>query len=137
MVSDGRGIYATTEKEYGDFELLAEYRAAPRADSGIYLRGCPQVRIWDGTDPEKVPLGADKGSGGLWKNSAGAPGQKPLVRADKPLGQWNSVRVLMVGSRVSVWLNDRLVVEHALLENYYDRKRPVPPKGPIQFVTQD
>ena len=41
----------------------------------------------------------------------------------------------MVGSRVSVWLNSKLVVDHALLENYYDRKTPVPAKGPIQLQT--
>ena len=135
LVNDGQGAYATTEKDYGDFELLVEYRTVPKADSGIYLRGCPQVQIWDYTEKEKFPLGADKGSGGLWNNSPGAPGKDPLVLADKPFGEWNKVRVLMVGARVSVWLNGKLVVDHALLENYYDRKTPIPPKGPIQLQT--
>ena len=135
LVNDGQGAYATTEKDYGDFELLVEYKTVPKADSGIYLRGCPQVQIWDYTEKEKFPLGADKGSGGLWNNSPGAPGKDPLVLADKPFGEWNTVRVIMVGARVSVWLNDKLVVDHALLENYYDRKTPVPPKGPIQLQT--
>jgi hypothetical protein len=40
-----------------------------------------------------------------------------------------------VGARVSVWLNDKLVVDDALMENFYDRKMPVPPKGPIQLQT--
>jgi 3-keto-disaccharide hydrolase len=135
LVNDGEGAYATTEKDYGDFELLVEYKTVPRADSGIYLRGCPQVQIWDYTEKDKFPLGADKGSGGLWNNSPGAPGKDPLVLADKPFGQWNTVRVLMVGARVSVWLNHKLVVNHALLENYYDRNTPVPPKGPIELQT--
>jgi hypothetical protein len=107
----------------------------PLADSGIYLRGCPQVQIWDYTEKAKFNIGADKGSGGLWNNSAGAPGKDPLVLADKPFGQWNKFRILMVGSRVSVWLNGKLVVDHALMENYYDRKQPVPAKGPIQLQT--
>jgi len=135
LVNDGEGAYATTEKDYGDFELFVEYKTVPRADSGIYLRGCPQVQIWDYTDKDKFPLGANKGSGGLWNNSPGAPGKDPLVLADKPFGQWNSVHVIMVGARVSVWLNKKLVVDHALLENYYDRNTPVPPKGPIQLQT--
>ena len=135
LVNDGEGAYATTEKDYGDFELLVEYKTVPLADSGIYLRGCPQVQIWDYTEKDKFPLGADKGSGGLWNNSPGAPGKDPLVLADKPFGQWNTVRVLMVGARVSVWLNHKLVVNHALLENYYDRNTPVPPKGPIELQT--
>jgi hypothetical protein len=135
LVNDGQGAYATTEKDYGDFELLLQYKTVPKADSGIYLRGCPQVQIWDYTEKEKFPLGADKGSGGLWNNSPGAPGKDPLVLADKPFGEWNTVRVIMVGARVTVWLNSKLVVNHALLENYYDRKTPVPPKGPIQLQT--
>jgi hypothetical protein len=135
LVNDGQGKYATTLKDYGDFELLLEYRTVARADSGIYLRGCPQVQIWDYTDEAKFKLGADKGSGGLWNNSPGAPGKDPLVKADKPFGEWNQIRVIMVGSRVSVWLNQQLVVDQALLENYYDRKTPVPARGPIQLQT--
>ncbi len=135
LVNDGAGTYATTVKDYGDFELLVDYRTVARADSGIYLRGCPQVQIWDFTDPEKFPLGADRGSGGLWNNSPGAPGKDPLVRADRPFGEWNHFRILMVGARVSVWLNEQLVVDHAILENYFDRATPVPARGPIQLQT--
>ena len=135
LVNDGFGKYATTEKDYGDFELLLEYKTVPKADSGIYLRGVPQVQIWDYTEESKFKLGADKGSGGLWNNSPGAPGKDPLVLADKPFGQWNKFRILMVGSRVTVWLNDKLVVDHALMENYYDRKTPIPAKGPIELQT--
>jgi len=135
LVNDGQGAYATTEKDYGDFELLLEYKTVPKADSGIYLRGVPQIQIWDSTEQAKFSIGANKGSGGLWNNSPGAPGKDPLVLADKPFGEWNKVRARMVGSRVSVWLNDKLVVDDAIMENYYDRKLPVPPKGPIQLQT--
>ncbi|MHB8522498.1 MAG: 3-keto-disaccharide hydrolase [Limisphaerales bacterium] len=135
FVNDGQGAYATTEKDYGDFELLVDYKTVPLADSGIYLRGCPQVQIWDSTEKAKFSIGSDKGSGGLWNNSPGAPGKDPLVLADKPFGEWNSFRIVMVGARVSVWLNGKLVVDHALLENYYDRKTPVPAKGPIELQT--
>lgn len=55
--------------------------------------------------------------------------------ADKPFGEWNKFRILMVGSRVSIWLNEKLVVDHALLENFYDRKKAVPAKGPIELQT--
>jgi hypothetical protein len=115
--------------------LRLEYRTVAKADSGIYLRGVPQVQIWDFTDPGKFNIGGDKGSGGLWNNRPGAPGKDPLVLADKPFGQWNAFRIVMVGSRVSVWLNDRLVVDHAVMDNYYDPKVPVPKRGPIQLQT--
>jgi len=135
LVSDGHGKYATTVKDYGDIELLVDYKALPLGDSGIYLRGCPQVQIWDHTNPAEFKNGAAKGSGGLWNNSPGAPGKDPLVLADKPFGEWNHFRILMAGDRVSVWLNGALVVEHAVLENYYDRTQPIPARGPIELQT--
>src|SRR5262245_60794133 len=39
LVNGGKGPYATTEEEFGDIELLIEYKTVPKADSGIYLRG--------------------------------------------------------------------------------------------------
>lgn len=136
LVNDGQGAYLTTDREFGDIELLVDYKTVPLADSGIYLRGTPQVQIWDYTkEGGKWSLGADKGSGGLWNNSPGAPGKDPLVLADKPFGQWNKFRILQVGERVSVWLNDNLVVDHARLENFWNHKLPLPKKGPIQLQT--
>jgi hypothetical protein len=141
LVNDGHGLFLTTDKFYDDFELLASYKMVPKADSGIYLRGIPQVSIWDATDETKFVHGADKGSGGLWNNPPGAPGKDPLVFADHPIGQWDTMRVIITGERVSVWLNDKLVVDHARLHNYYDRskpeaeQRPLPKAGPIQLQT--
>jgi hypothetical protein len=87
LINDGGGLYLTTDKNYRDFELLADYMMFPLGDSGIYLKGCPQVQIWDHTNPKEFGNGAQKGSGGLWNNSPGAPGKDPLVLADKPFGE--------------------------------------------------
>src|SRR4051812_19582012 len=136
LVNDGHGLYATTDKDYGDIKLLIDYKTVPKADSGIYLRAVPQVQIWDYTkEGGKWNIGADKGSGGLWNNSAGSPGKDPLVLADKPFGQWNHFRILQVGARTTVYLNDKLVVDHAILENFFDHKKPLFTKGPIQLQT--
>lgn len=136
LVNDGQGAYLTTDEEFGDIELLIEYKTVPKADSGIYLRATPQIQIWDYTkEGGKWNLGADKGSGGLWNNSPGAPGKDPLVLADKPFGEWNRFRIIQVGERTTVWLNDKLVVDHARWENFWNRKLPLPRKGPIQLQT--
>ncbi|MCL5096272.1 MAG: DUF1080 domain-containing protein [Candidatus Omnitrophica bacterium] len=136
LVNDGQGPYATTDNEYGDIELLIDYKTVPLADSGIYLRGNPQVQIWDYTkEGGKWDLGADKGSGGLWNNSPGAPGKDPLVLADKPFGQWNRFHIIQVGSITTVFLNGKLVVDNAVMENFWDRSSPLWPKGPIQLQT--
>jgi len=141
LINDGTGLYLTTDKCYGDFELWASYRMVPGSDSGIYLRGIPQVSIWDATDETKFKHGADKGSGGLWNNPAGTPGKDPLVKADNPIGEWDTLRMVITGERVSVWLNGQLVVDHARLHNYFDRSKPegergpLPKIGPIQLQT--
>ena len=136
LVNDGHGLYLTTEKDYGDIEFLIEYKTVAQADSGIYLRATPQVQIWDFTkEGGKWNIGADKGSGGLWNNSPGAAGKDPLVMADKPFGEWNKMRILQIGARTTVYLNDKLVVDNAIMENYWDRKKPLFAKGPIQLQT--
>lgn len=138
LVNGGEGLYLTSERQFGDAEYLIEYRTVAGADSGVYLKGCPQVQIWDYTEAGgKWKLGADKGSGGLWNNSPGAAGKDPLVFADKPFGKWNQLRIVQCGSRTWVWLNSRLVVDGALMENYFDkaRKVPIPATGPIQLQT--
>jgi len=135
LVNPGTGAYATTDKEYGDIELVLEYNMAPLGDSGIYLRACPQVQIWDPSNAKEFKNNCNLGSGALWNNSKGAPGKDPLVLADKTPGEWNTMRILMVGSRVSVWLNGKQTVDHAILENYYDRKSAIPAKGPICLQT--
>lgn len=136
VVNDGNGAYLTTDKEFGDIELLIDYKTVPKADSGIYLRGTPQVQIWDSTkEGGKWNLGADKGSGGLWNNSPGAAGKDPSTLADKPLGEWNHFRIIQIGARTTVYLNDKLVVDKAVMENFWDRNAPLFAKGVIQLQT--
>jgi hypothetical protein len=135
LVNDGRGAYLVTDQEFRDYELMLEYKTVARADSGIYLKGTPQVQIWDYTDESKFKIGADKGSGGLWNNSQGAAGKDPAVLADKPFGQWNQFRIVQVGARTSVWLNGKQVVDNAIMENYWDRDAPLFVRGPIELQT--
>lgn len=123
LVNDGRGLYLTTEKDYGDFELMLEYKALPEGDSGVYLRGVPQVQIWDSTHGDPRGLGQDKGSGGLWNNSKGAPGKDPSSKMDKPFGEWNTFKIRMIGERVTVVFNGVTVVDNCVLENYFANKK--------------
>ena len=105
LVNDGKGAYLATDKDYGDIELLIEYKTVPKADSGIYLRNTPQVQIWDSNqefDPKNPTRKPHLGSGGLFNNNPTAPGRDPLVLADKPFGEWNSFRIIQVGERTTV-----------------------------------
>ena len=136
LVNDGKGAYLTTDREFGDIEFLVEYKTVAKADSGIYLRATPQVQIWDTTkEGGKWDRGADKGSGGLFNNSKGAPGQLPLVHADRSFGEWNTFRIVQIGESVTVYLNDKLVVDFARMENDWDRKLPLAKAGAILLQT--
>ena len=125
LINDGKGAYLATEKSYGDIELLIDYKTVAKADSGIYLRGTPQVQIWDSTEKAKFAIGADKGSGGLFNNNAVA-GKDAAMLADKPFGEWNHFRIIQIGARTTVYLNDKLVVNHARMENFWEKDRKVP-----------
>src|SRR5262245_40531428 len=136
LVNKGTGAYVAT-KDYGDVEFMVEYKMEATVDSGIYMKATPQVQVWDFTNPDAFKNGAEKGSGGLWNNPASWPGKDPLVRADHPIGQWNQFRIKMIGERCSVWLNDKLVVDHARLANYFskDKSVPLPKVAPILLQT--
>jgi len=121
---DGKGDSLCTIKDYADFEMLLDWKIGPEADSGVYLRGSPQVQIWD---PKKSGIG----SGGLFNNEKGP--SKPTIVADKPIGEWNTMKIKMVGENVWVWLNDQLVVDNVVLENYWDRAKPIYPTGQIEL----
>ncbi|MGD9634104.1 MAG: DUF1080 domain-containing protein [Pirellulales bacterium] len=128
---DGQGHSLCTARDYGDFELYVDWKITPAADSGIYLRGNPQVQIWDPSNDAQWQHGADKGSGGLWNNKEHA--NSPLVKADRPAGEWNTMFIRMVGDRVTVRLNDQLVVENVPLENYWEPGKPLPATGTIEL----
>ena len=124
LVFDGKGRSLCTARDYGDFEMLVDWKIKEKGDSGIYLRGSPQVQIWD-------PKLRNIGSGGLYNNQKN-PSSPPVI-ADKPVGEWNSFRIKMVGEKVWVWLNGVRVVDNVTLENYWDRKQPIFSTGQIEL----
>ena len=106
LVFNGKGDNLCTDKQYGDFEMYVDWMldpAGPEADAGIYLRGTPQVQIWD---TSRVNVGAQVGSGGLYNNSVNE--SKPSKVADNKLGD-------------------------VILENYWDRKQPIFPVEQIEL----
>lgn len=119
---DGKGTHLKTAKDYGDFELYVDWKIGPKGDSGIYLRGKPQVQIWD--RPEI-------GSGGLFNNKKHP--SEPSKVADKPLGQWNTFHIIMKGEKVTVFLNGEKVVDEVIMEHYPDYDSPIPSTGPIML----
>jgi hypothetical protein len=131
LVFDGKGSSLATAKPYGDFDFYVDWKIPATADSGIYLRGTPQIQIWDPANPAQFPHGNQKGSGGMWNNKG--PGKDPLVLADKPLGEWNTFHIRMIGEKVTIHLNGKLVVDGSPLENYWAPGKPLPRSEQIEL----
>ncbi|NND05807.1 MAG: DUF1080 domain-containing protein, partial [Saprospiraceae bacterium] len=115
-----------TEETYRDFEMLVDWKIEKDGDSGLYLRGSPQVQIWD-PDQDSIVIG----SGGLFNNKIHE--SLPLVTADNPVGTWNTFRIVMIEDKVTVFLNGELVTDNVVLENYWDRTRPIFRDGQIEL----
>ncbi len=149
LTYDGKGQSLCTAKDFGDFEFYLDWKIPSGADSGVYLRGTPQVQIWD---PWKVQRkqnqwpprdvdqwmdayrnGQNLGSGGLWNNKRWR--NSPTALADKPAGQWNTFFIRMVGQKVSIWLNKKPIVDRVKLENYWDKsgRTPIPREDQIEL----
>lgn len=123
LVFDGNGQNLCTNGKYGDFDFYVDWKIPSNADSGIYLRGSPQVQIWDPANPGQKQHGNEFGSGGLW-NQQKSP-RDPIAKADNPIGEWNTFYIRMVGERVNIWLNGTKVVDNQVMENVWDRKQPI------------
>src|SRR5690606_26741800 len=131
LVCSGEGDNIATVKQYGDFEMLVDWKLdsnGKEPDAGIYLRGTPQVQIWD---IARTNVGAEVGSGGLYNNKKHP--SKPLKVADNAMGEWNTFKIRMIGEKVWVWLNGEKVVDGVILENYWDRNQSIFPTEQIEL----
>ncbi len=128
LIFSGHGDNLCTVKHYGDFEMYVDWKIQKDGDAGIYLRGTPQVQIWD---TSRVKVGAQVGSGGLYNNQKNP--SKPSKVADNAIGEWNTFHITMIGDRVSVDLNGENVVDNVILENYWDRNLPIFAKEQLEL----
>lgn len=120
------GYSMATAKDYKDFEMWVDWRIlSVQGDSGLYLRGSPQVQIWDAHNQWGI------GSGGLYNNQKNP--SRALKIADRLPGSWNTFHVVMKGERVTVELNGEKVVDDTVLENYWNRKIPIFPVEQIEL----
>jgi len=132
LIFDGPGFdNICTVKQYGDIEMYIDWKLDPSGkepDAGVYLRGTPQVQIWD---IARRDVGAQVGSGGLYNNKINP--SNPLMVADNKLGDWNTFYIRMIGDRVTVRLNGHLVVDNVILENYWNPALPIFPFEQIEL----
>ena len=126
IVYDGKNNNLCTVKDYGDFEMLVDWKIdAQRRQRHLSARQPPGADL----GPASPTRGG--GSGGLYNNQKNP--SNPTNVADKPIGEWNRFRILMVGDKVTVYLNNELVVQNVTMENYWERDKPIYPIGQIEL----
>ncbi len=121
LINDGKGADLVTAKLYKNFELRLEWKIPLRGDSGVYLPGGQQVQIW----------AKDTGSGGFIYNHKYTV--SPTVVADKPLGEWNTFVIKLLAGKVTVTLNDKVVMQDVPVEKGFDPPMLGPVEGPLRL----
>ena len=106
-----------TVKEYGDFELEIEWKIGRAGNSGIFYRGteeydhiywtAPEYQLLDDSlaSDNKTRLTCAGAAYGLYPSPAGHL---------KPVGEWNSTRIVARGNHVEHWLNGFKLLEYEL-----------------------
>lgn len=126
IVCDGRGLgegtagvggSLMTTKQFGNFELSAEWKISPGGNSGIlyHVVEQPEYKHDYETGPEyqvmddggwKDPLKEEQKAGSNYDMYA-APAAKKLM----PIGEWNAARLIYNNGHVEHWLNGEKTVE--------------------------
>jgi hypothetical protein len=91
-----------TEAEFKDFNLKLEVKVQKRENSGVYLRGIYEVQVSDayGRSLDSHNMG------GIYSRIT------PMVSAEKPAGQWQSLDMTLLDRHVTVKLNDKLIIDN-------------------------
>jgi len=103
---DAQYGYLGTEKNYKDFLLELEFKQEANGNSGVFFRSTIEGTKITGWQAEVAPPGKD--TGGIYESYGRGWLIKPAPEKDKALkmGEWNKMKIKVVGSTVTTWLND-------------------------------
>jgi hypothetical protein len=91
-----------TDQEFEDFNLQVEVRVSKGQNSGVYVRGIYEVQV------------ADTYGRALDSHNMGAVYSriKPLVSAEKPPGEWQTMDLSFVDRHMTVILNGQKIIDN-------------------------
>ena len=91
-----------TIAEFRDFNLKLEVNVPKRGNSGIYLRGIYEIQVSDSYGRELD----SHNMGGIYSRI------KPIVSAERPTGQWQTMNITLCDRHVTVELNDKVIIDN-------------------------
>ena len=108
-LGQGGGHDIVTDDEFENFELALDWNVSPRANSGIFFNVVEQGHdaIY-ATGPEYQLIDDEGWPSPLedWQRTgANYAMHPPLVRAARPVGEWNHTRIVVNRGQVEHWLN--------------------------------
>lgn len=98
--------YLSTTAFYDNFELMVDFKQEADGNSGVFFRSTFEGTKVTGWQVEVAPPGKD--SGGIYESYGRGWLIKPDPTKDKALkmGEWNTMKIRVVGDQVITWLND-------------------------------
>lgn len=142
-----RGGHIISKRAFANFDLRLEWKIAPKGNSGIKYKLIPHQRTLWGCEFQIYDDSRLKNPRA--KNSCGSlyamypPNEKKKV---KPVGQWNTTRIVVKGTKIEHWLNGEKIVEADTASEDWKKRiarskyRPVKnfaPTGPTKIMLQD
>jgi len=97
--------YLATEASFKDFELTVEFLQEANGNSGVFIRSHVEGTRVSGWQVEVAPPGSH--TGGIYESYGRGwliqpePDKESVLR----MGEWNTMRILVIGDRVTTWLN--------------------------------
>ena len=105
--------YLGTTAEYDDFEVELEFKQEANGNSGVFIRSTVEGTKVSGWQVEVAPPGSD--TGGIYESYGRGWLVKPDPEKDKALkfGEWNKMKIVVKGDRVTSYLNGVEMVNYA------------------------
>jgi hypothetical protein len=122
---EGKPGGLATQRIFGDFELVVEWRTAPQGNSGIFYRVPSEARTATGAAIEyQLADNARKASQQFpdRRNGAAYGLYPPSQDASKPVGEWNESRIVADGKRIEHWLNGVKVASFEIGSEDWNRR---------------
>jgi serine/threonine protein kinase len=115
FVADQRG-FAVSQESYDDFELTFDWRVGTGANGGVFYRlDSDHVSIVNDVEMQLVDnVGHQNGQNPLTRAGALCMLMPPVRDAARPMGEWNSGRIVARGNSVEHWINDQQVVAYEI-----------------------
>ena len=102
---DAQYGYLRTNETYTDFDLTLDFRQEADGNSGVFFRSTLEGTTISGWQAEVAPPGLF--SGGIYESYGRGWLTQPDAGKDAALrmGEWNTMRVRVVGPHVTTWIN--------------------------------